>query len=256
MKTTAPSNLKAATIEEAIAFLTEIVEWSKHNKSRCGYFAALYRKVTIRVKEGIENGEFEDGPRMEKLDVIFANRYLQAFDYYHGGRETTHSWRLAFDNSARWRPIVLQHLLLGMNAHIDLDLGIAAAEAAGESSLDDLKNDFNQINSILASLVDNVQNELAQVWPLLKILDRMAGKFDESLANLGMKFTRGRAWQVATALHPLASEQRAEKILALDGDVVKRGELMLGPGLWPQLVLLFIRLGELRSVKKIIQILE
>ncbi len=256
MQSPTPTNLNATSIDEAIRMLTDIVKWSKLNKSRCGYFAALYRKVTIRVKEGIANGEFEDGPRMEKLDVIFANRYLQAFDFYYAGQETTHCWRLAFDNSVRWRPIVLQHLLLGMNAHIDLDLGIAAAETAHQANLNALKNDFNKINNILASLVDEVQKELAQVWPLLKIIDRMAGRFDESLADLAMKFTRGQAWKVATQLHPLTSEQRTARIIALDRDIAKVGQLMLGPGLWLQLVLLLIRLGEMRSVKRIIEILE
>lgn len=44
-----------------------------------GYFAALYRKVTSRAKQGIADNEFEDGSRMEKLDVIFANPYINAY---------------------------------------------------------------------------------------------------------------------------------------------------------------------------------
>ena len=189
-----PANLKAETIDEVIHSLTRIIEWAKQNKSRSGYFAALYRKVTIRVKEGIAGGEFEDGERMKRLDVIFANRYLEAFEQYHSRKETTVSWKLAFDTCKRWRPIVLQHLLVGMNAHIDLDLGIAAAETVHPDKLIELKNDFHKINEILASLVNGMQDELAQVWPLLKLLDRLAGKLDESLANFGMNISRGHAW--------------------------------------------------------------
>ncbi|NIR65754.1 MAG: hypothetical protein GWN00_24945 [Aliifodinibius sp.] len=99
-----------------------------------GYFAALYRKVTIRVKE-----EFEDPERMERLDVLFANRYLEAFEQYHTRKETTVSWKLAFDTCKRWRPIVLQHLLLGMNTHIRLDLGVAAAETANRGQFEKSK---------------------------------------------------------------------------------------------------------------------
>ena len=44
----------AATIDDVIWQLTEIVEWSKQNNSRMGYFAAIYRKVTIQVKKGIQ----------------------------------------------------------------------------------------------------------------------------------------------------------------------------------------------------------
>lgn len=35
----------AKTIDEVINQLTSIVEWSKDNNSRIGYFAALHRKV-------------------------------------------------------------------------------------------------------------------------------------------------------------------------------------------------------------------
>lgn len=41
----------ATSIDEVIAQLSAIVEWSKQNNSRMGYFAALYRKVTIQVKK-------------------------------------------------------------------------------------------------------------------------------------------------------------------------------------------------------------
>lgn len=119
-----PSNLKASTIDEVIASLDRIIEWSKRTKSRCGYFAALYRKVTCNVRDGIASGYFDDGERMERLDVIFANRYLEAFEAYHSGQSTTQSWILAFDTTQRWSPIVLQHLMVGMNAHINLDLGL------------------------------------------------------------------------------------------------------------------------------------
>jgi len=37
----------ATSIDEVITQLTAIIEWSKQNDSRIGYFAALYRKVTI-----------------------------------------------------------------------------------------------------------------------------------------------------------------------------------------------------------------
>lgn len=68
---------QAATIDEVIQLLQEIIQQSITEKSTKGYFAVLYLKVTQKVKEGIQNGTFENGPRMEKLDVIFANRYIK-----------------------------------------------------------------------------------------------------------------------------------------------------------------------------------
>lgn len=57
-------------IDEVISALDQIVAESEQNNDPAGYFAALYRKVTIKVKEGIASGYFDDGPRMEQLDVV------------------------------------------------------------------------------------------------------------------------------------------------------------------------------------------
>jgi len=58
---------------------------------------------------------------------------------------------------------VPQHLLLGMNAHINLDLGVAAARVCPADQLPNLKNDFDRINLILSDLIGAVQEELAEI---------------------------------------------------------------------------------------------
>jgi hypothetical protein len=249
-------NLKADTIDGVIQSLDRIISWSRQEKSRLGYFPALYRKVTVRVREGIEEGLFDDGQRMERLDVIFANRYLEAFEQYHICKDPVLSWKLVFDATKRWRPIVFQHLLLGMNAHIELDLGIAAAETADGGNLSDLQNDFDKINQILASLVNDVQMELSKVWPLLKLLDYAVGEADENLVKFGMKIARGDAWSVAQEISVLPKQKRALKIAELDHHVAEIGKMILNPGYIVRLVLFLIRIGELRSVPRIIEILQ
>jgi len=92
----------ATTIDDVINQLNAIVDWSKQNNSRMGYFAALYRKVTIQVKKGIEDDFFDDGPRMERLDVIFANRYIHACYQHQTGKTPTQAWVRAFDETERW----------------------------------------------------------------------------------------------------------------------------------------------------------
>ena len=70
------------TIPEVIAQPEKIIDWSMQHKSRMGYFASLYRCMTIAVKNKIGNKRFVDGGRMEQLDVNFANRYLEAWEAY------------------------------------------------------------------------------------------------------------------------------------------------------------------------------
>ena len=131
--------MAAENIDQVIDRLDEIIVVARAEENRLGYFPALYRNVTIQVKTGIEEGFFEDGARMERLDVVFANCYLDALAQYRQGMPTTDSWAVAFAASQQWWPIVLQHFMVGMNSHINLDLGIASAQTAPGEELPGLK---------------------------------------------------------------------------------------------------------------------
>lgn len=246
----------AKTIDEVIEQLTSIVDWSKENDSRMGYFAALYRKVTIRVKQKIQEGFFDDGPRMERLDVLFANRYIQACYEYQTGKKPTHSWVRAFDATPLWWPIVLQHLLMGMNAHINLDLGIAAAETVSTEQLPSLKGDFDKINQILASLVGSVRDDMARIWPILGLFNRYLGSLETAIVNFSMAKARDAAWSFAEKLSPLTEEKREAAIKEKDHLIAAFSSVIMHPGWTLSMVLAVIRLGELGTVRKKIEILE
>src|SRR5215217_2934261 len=116
-----PETVSAArSIQEVLDRLDAEIEIAVRNGSRTAYFACLYRGVTQRVLDGIRAGRFQDGPRMERLDVAFANRYLAAIGAYRRNEHASRSWQLAFEAARLRRLVILQHLLLGMNAHINL----------------------------------------------------------------------------------------------------------------------------------------
>lgn len=246
----------AVTIDDVITQLTAIVEWSKQNNSRIGYFAALYRKVTIQVKKGIEQNHFDDGPRMERLDVIFANRYIRACYLHFTDQTPTKSWARAFDATQQWWPIVLQHLLLGMNAHINLDLGIAAAETVPPEELQSLKGDFDKINAVLAALVGDVQSELAQIWPVLGLLNRFLGSVQTAIINFSMEKARNAAWSFAEKLSPLPTPQRKQAILEKDEMMALFSNVISHPGFYASFIIGIIRLGERGTTRQRIEILE
>src|SRR5687767_5236686 len=81
-----------STIAAVITALEGIMDRCAATGSRLGYFAALYHKVTCRVRDGIAAGEFADAPRMERLDVAFANRHIEAFMQQERGETPTQSW--------------------------------------------------------------------------------------------------------------------------------------------------------------------
>ena len=250
-------NLQAETIDGVLLSLHRVIAWSKQNHSRLGYFAALYHKVTRAVQQGIADGLFADGPRMERLDVLFANRYLAALECYTQEQEPIpQAWRLAFDTAEAWWPVVLQHLFLGMNAHINMDLAIAAAETGPPDQLAALRQDFFTINTLLAGLVQETVEELGTIWPLLRLMERFAREGGQGLTDVGMWLSRGQAWRRAEELALLAPSARAQRIDHLDSSVAALSRLLLPSGRWIRLLLYLIRIGELRFVPTIIEILE
>jgi len=246
--------LKANTIDEVISYMDDIVAWSKTHNSRVGYFAALYRKVTIKIKQEIEVGGFDDNSRMETFDVIFANRYLKAFSQWRDGKNPSMVWQTTFHAVDEWRPLVVQQLFLGMNAHINLDLGIAAARTSPGDALPALKNDFNKINDVLASLVDSVIDELSKIWPPLKLLT--LSKADDVLVNFSMSKARDQAWALAKVLAPLDVADQEYEIRDKDYEMAKLGMLIADPGFLVNAAMLPIRIGERGTIQQKIDVLS
>ena len=251
-------NLKntAKTIDDIIQILEEIIENSIQNNDPSGYFAALYQQVTIKVKEGITNNFFENGPRMEKLDILFAKRYIDAFECWKNNQPVTQSWEKAFALAERNDPIVLQHLLIGMNAHINLDLGIAAAEISNGPIISDLQNDFNKINEILSAQVNDVQNKLVSIWPMLgKILNK-TGLVDNLIVDFSMELARDGAWKFATELVKLSGSYKNTGIQNRDLKVAEKAKIVTDPGFVAKIILWIIRIGEKGSVAEKIKKLK
>lgn len=249
--------IPAHTIEEVIGQLTHIVDQSRARGSCDGYFAALYRRVTVEVREHIARGWFDDGSRMERFDVIFANRYLEAWAGREAGAAGGAAWDVAFGAERAFWPVVLQHLLLGMNAHINLDLGLAAAETAPGAAINGLKADFDRINQLLADLVGDVENRLARVWPPLRRLEGFAGGADKAVINFSLGLARDDAWSVATAM---AAERdpvmRATRLQEVDRWAAVIGQRILHPGFRAGLVLKYVRLHERGTVADKLAILS
>lgn len=244
------------SIDDVVDELGGIVSWAREAESRAGYFAALYRRVTLEVRDWIREGRFDDEPHVEHLDVVFAERYLQAYRRWRAGDLNTRSWRVAFEVVESWWPIVLQHLLLGINAHINLDLGIAAARTAPSGRLDAIEDDFFRMSRLLGSMVDDVQYRLAEVWPLLWILDRIGGRDDEATIHFSIDQARTAAWSFARRLASIPESEWASEIQRTDARVAALGRRIRHPGPLLGTGTKVIRLGERYSVPEVIDLLS
>lgn len=254
--TTAPATfIPAATIDEVIARLDAAIDRARRENSRLGLFACLYRQVTARVKEGIAAGRFQDGPRMERLDVIFANRYLAALEAYQAGRRPTRSWQAAFD-AAGADLLILQHLLMGINAHINLDLGVAAAETAPGASLAALEHDFREISTLLGEMLEDVQDRITRVSPWMGLLDWIGMRHDEVVFTFALGGSRDLAWNWAQRFAKADPARLPLEIDALDHVVATLANAIRKPHVWVRPVLLAIRLREPKEVGRVLDALS
>lgn len=248
--------MQASNIDEVIAFLDQIIEENTEGKNKLAYFTILYRKVTVAIKEAIEKKEFEDNPRMEKLDVVFANRYLKAYAQFKNNEQHSDCWLMAFEAADWYWLIVLQHLLLGINAHINLDLGIAAAEVAPGDKIEELKDDFYKINEILSNMVEGVQADINRISPVIGLLDWVAGKFDERLVDFTIQIARDGAWDFAQKYAAADREEQVSLTGKRDASIAWLGRDLRKPGFVLGLIAKFIRLFETSSVTKVIKALK
>ena len=244
------------SIDDIVVDLSKIVDWARENKSRIGYFAAMYRKVTLAIKAAIEAGEFENAERMSRLDVVFAQRYIDACAEYTSGVQPTDSWQVSFGGTGRRRPIIMQHLVTGMNAHINLDLGIAAASVAPGAEFAGLERDFETINDILGRLVDGFAYDIAEVSPWIGVLDRIGGRTDNALVNFSIQVARVEAWNLGSQLAPLPKSEWKPIVAARDEWTSSFGDFLLHPGWLLSIGLYSIRIRESNDVLRVIDVLS
>lgn len=189
-----------------------------------GYFAAMYARVTDRVQAAITEGRFGDGERMARFARTFADWYLGPRD---GTRPRPACWKAADDVAGDHRLLIVQHLLLGINAHVNHDLPQVVVElAGGEAALDGLRPDFEAINDILAETQPDILRDLGRVsgWTQMAASRGGGHVFNFSLAR-----ARRQAWQSAQRLHRLGDVARDRDVAELDRLVSVLAHLITRP---------------------------
>jgi Family of unknown function (DUF5995) len=240
-----PPIAPAADIDGVIARVQSVVDWSRSvvwksgdgspdtAGSRLGYFAALYLRITRAI--GAAVNQFDDPARMQRFDSTFANRYFAALNgYFHPADHPapSHCWRLAFDTALLAQPIIVQHMLLGVNAHIDLDLGVAAWEIMLPGPVQPLQGDFNKVNAVLGSQVKAVLDEIDEISPLLGRLYDCLQQDEIDLIDDGLIVFRDNAWRFACVLSAVPHVVDPVTITLKDAETAAFGIVLLNPS-WP-----------------------
>jgi Family of unknown function (DUF5995) len=216
-------------VDGVLAALRTVVDDAARAGDRTGLFAAVYRQVTAAIARGLADGLFDDAERLNRFDAVFAGRYLTALEAWRDGRDPGRSWRLAFRAAEDTDLVLVQHVVLGINAHINLDLAVAAAQTSPGDEITGLKNDFERINDVLIDVLCELQGALNELSPLLGGLDKILGRIDEEIFGFKLQRARTEAWEAAVLMAGQAPEARRATVRMLDRYAYGVGRLVLAP---------------------------
>lgn len=238
-------------IDGVIEALDEMLDLGVREGHRWAVFAAMYRRVTIAVKRAIERDEFDDGPRMSRFDAVFALRYLRPLRAHLLGDPVPAAWSVAFEATQDPNLTALQLLLLGVNAHINLDLGFSVVDAGLKP--EPFRADFDRINAILANELDGVQAAVDTVSPWLSGLDRLAGQADERLGVFVVVRARDQAWRTAVEASTRAEGVQGDYETTVDRKTAALAERIAYPRFPLSLLIRLIRWRETWMVQELVE---
>jgi hypothetical protein len=202
---------QANDISDVVRNLDQVIDWSIKAESTIGYFAVMYKRVTVAVREAIDDGQFDNGPMMAHFDAAFAQHYFNALNaYFHPGEYDggTLAWEVAFLGHEDAQPTMVQQMMSGLNAHICFDLGVATLAQEG-NALQKFEHDFNMINAVIATQIPGMLDVVQQLSPELRRIRRVIPDEVGLIKRVVMKM-RSAAWLFAIymALHPTTAREK------------------------------------------------
>jgi hypothetical protein len=189
-----------------------------------GYFPAMYARVTEQIAVAASDRAFDDGARMEAFARAFARWYVAP----SSGGPSPDCWRAAFAVRDDPSLLIVQHLLLGINAHVNHDLPQVVVELSpDDAALASLRTDFDAVNDVLAATMPLVLHSLGTVSRWVNVAAAWGGG---RLFDFSLGVARNQAWTAAVRLHRLDHEGRAADVRELDRLVCVLARMVAAPG--------------------------
>lgn len=209
--------------------------WQTAGDRRC-IFSAAYATMTEHMEHAVQAGMFVDPVWVEELLDSFAQYYFRAAEGFASGDPRVPGvWRIAFEAAQRTDLNVLQHLFLGINAHINNDLVFTLVDLLDpdwENMGSDLRrrrqDDYFRVNDVIRDTVDVVQEEVvAQRSPLLEFVDSALGPVDEWLSAHLIAEWREDVWRHALAIMGATGPERDRQIDTVAQEAADRSQFFL-----------------------------
>jgi hypothetical protein len=236
-----------SSVAALVARMGELLAPLEADRDPARFFLGVYLRTTVAVGEVIDAGRFADPAWVEEWDVDFAGLYLDALAAHRRDPASApRPWRLAFGARPDLPPEA--HVLLGMNAHINLDLPqslvrvIPPAEFDDPATLDLRRRDHERIDRVLASRVAAEDGELHRAGGRRTELDRLLAPVNRAASRVFLREARRKVWANAAQLDAArrrGPEACARRLTDLEAAAAARVDDLLRPG--PVLVRLAVR---------------
>jgi len=201
--------------------MTALVDRWEAAHDRRAIFLGCYRLMTRNMLDAIAAGRFQDDVWVSNLLHHFAAYYFDALaDYDQRRADTPAVWQLAFDATRDEDVTTLQHLLLGVNAHINFDLVFTLVDQLSPewAELTDEHRerrhaDHTLVNQIIGETVDAVQDQVIDRHsPWYDFVDKLLGPIDEWLTSRLISHWREEVWENAICYLELATPEEREAL--------------------------------------------
>lgn len=211
-------------------------QWEQANDRRAE-FLQCYRLMTSSMLVAIDAGEFHDATWVAALLHHFAEYYFVALDdYEHRSAGIPPVWQFTFDTTKQDDVVILQNLLLGINAHINYDLVLALVdvlEPEWETLTPERRQlryeDHHHVNAIIGRTVDSVQDQVVDpVLPAMKMVDELLGPVDEWIASRTISHWREAVWIAAIQMLESGDEEERQMLRRQVGaEALRRAQAIL-----------------------------
>jgi hypothetical protein len=217
--------------------MTTLVDHWEAEHDRRAIFLGCYALMTCNMLNAIDAGHFHDAAWVNRLLHRFADYYFDALALYDQAvTNTPPVWKLAHDAARREKVMTFQHLLLGVNAHINYDLVFTLVELL-TPEWDDLSAagreqrhaDHTLVNRIIGDTIDAVQDQIIERYsPWADLLDKLLGPVDEWLTSRLISQWREDVWDNAVRYLALADAHERDTFqVKIEFTAMRRGEDIL-----------------------------
>ena len=201
--------------------MQSLVRQWQNSRNRRVIFGHTYLLMTGNMLEAMEAGEFHDRTWISSYLSRFAGYYFRALEQYERGWFLAPPvWRVAFQVAENPQTMTWQHLLLGINAHINFDLVSVLIdlldpiwERLGAEDRARRYRDHEHVNEIIGRTMEAVQDRIiARYSPLLDALNRVPFEIEDRLVAKAIRTWREQVWKHATGIIEISDKEERQQL--------------------------------------------